>query len=206
MTFSLQTISLILLDLVSKTRDHSAVPVILYNYLSGKYMTDNPHSLESSLREKLIEHLFVGDLLRSLWRQGSRDIEVLRADVDRTGYDIVLESDGVLRHLQLKASYSRAKTSRVGININLARKPSGCVIWIWFDPDTIELGPFLWFGGQPGEPLPPLGDRIGKHTKGDRTGLKAERPNIRILGKGQFSTLSTMDDVSQALFGVASPS
>ncbi len=167
-------------------------------------MTDTAHYLESALREKVIEHLFVGDLLRCLWRQGSRDIEILRAEVDRAGYDIVLESNGVLRHVQLKASYRRAKTSKVGININLAQKPSGCVIWIWFDPDTIELGPFLWFGGQPGEPLPPLGDRVGKHTKGDRTGLKAARPNIRLLRKGQFLALSTMDDVAQTLFGVAS--
>ncbi len=167
-------------------------------------MNDTAHFLESGLREKLIEHLFVGDLLRCLWRRGSRDIEVLRAEVDRAGYDLVLESNGVLRHVQLKASYRSAKTSEVGININLAGKPSGCVVWIWFDPDSMELGPFLWFGGQPGEPLPPLGDRLGKHTKGDSTGLKAARPNIRLLGKGRFSALSTMNEVAQALFGVAS--
>jgi len=167
-------------------------------------MTDTDHSHESTLREKVIEHLFVGDLLRSLWRQGSRDIEVLRAEVDRAGYDIVLESNGVLRHVQFKASYRGAKTARVGIHTDLARKPGGCVIWIWFDPDSMDLGPFLWFGGQPGESLPPLGDRIGKHSKGDRSGNKAERPNIRMIGKGQFSALSTMDDVAQSLFGVGS--
>ena len=167
-------------------------------------MTDATHSHDSSLREQVIEHLFVGDLLRSLWRRGARDVEVLRAEVDRAGYDLVLECNGVLRHVQLKASYRSAKTSRVGININLARKPSGCVIWIRFDPDTMDLGPFLWFGGPPGEPLPPLGDRVGKHSKGDRTGFKAARPNIRILNKGQFSAFSTMDEVAQTLFGLAS--
>ena len=168
-------------------------------------MTDTAHSVDSSLREMVIEHLFVGDLLRCLWRQGSRDIEVLRSEVDRGGYDLVLESNGVLRHVQLKASFRAAKTANVGINIGLARKPSGCVIWIWFDADSMDLGPFLWFGGRPGEPLPPLGDRIGKHSKGDRTGHKAERPNIRIVRKGQFSALSTIDDVANALFGPSLP-
>ncbi len=167
-------------------------------------MTDPAHFLESGLREKVIEHLFVGGLLRCLWRQGLRDIEVLRAEVDRAGYDLVLESNGILRHVQLKASYRSAKTSQVSININLAHKPSGCIIWIWFDPDSMDLGPFLWFGGQPGEPLPPLGDRVGKHTKGNRTGLKAERPNIRLVVKGKFSSLSTMDDVAKSLFGASS--
>ena len=49
------------------------------------------HSTESSLREKIIEHLFLGDLLRCLWRKGTRDIEILRTEVDRDGYDLVLK-------------------------------------------------------------------------------------------------------------------
>lgn len=165
-------------------------------------MSEAAHFLESGLREKVIEHLFVGDLLRCFWLQGIRDIEVLRTDVDRAGYDLVLEVKGVMRHVQLKASYRGAKTAKVGINAYLARKPSGCVIWIWFDPDSMELGPFLWFGGAPGEPLPPLGDRVGKHTRGDSSGDKASRPNIRLIRKGEFSSLSTMGDVAGALFGL----
>jgi hypothetical protein len=47
-----------------------------------------------------------------------------------------------------------AKTARVGINAALQSKPSGCVIWLRFDPVTLALGPFLWFGGEPGKPLP----------------------------------------------------
>jgi hypothetical protein len=164
-------------------------------------MSQSAHFLESGIREKLIEHLFVGDLLRCLWRQGIRDIEVLRAEVDRAGYDLVLEAGGILRHIQVKTSYRGAKTARVGINTGLATKPGGCVIWIWFDPDTMDLGPFLWFGGEPGKPLPPLGDRVGKHSKGDSTGNKAARPKIRLIVKGQFSTLSSMAEVAQALFG-----
>lgn len=94
----------------------------------------------------------------------------------------------------------RAKTNRVDIHTGLARKPGGCVIWMWFDPESIELGPFLWFGGAPGEALPPLGDRMGKHSKADHTGKKAVRPNMRTVTKGSFTTLKTMTDVARALF------
>lgn len=163
-------------------------------------MIDTAHFFDSSLREKVIEHLFVGELLRCLWRRGVRDIEVLRAEVDRAGYDLVFEANGAMRHIQLKSSHRAAKTSEVGVNVNLAEKPSGCVLWIWFDPDSMDLGPFLWFGGRPGEPLPPLGDRIGKHTKADSTGTKGPRPNIRILKKVQFLTVPTIDDVVKVLF------
>jgi len=82
-------------------------------------MSETAHFLESGLREKVLEHLFVGDLLRCLWRKGVRDIEVLRAEVDRAGYDLVLECNGVLRHVQLKSSHRSAKTRDVKIHVNL---------------------------------------------------------------------------------------
>ena len=85
------------------------------------------HWLDSSLREKVLEHLFVGELLRFLWCRGRRDIEVLRAEVDRGGYDLAVECNGVLRHIQLKASHRDATASKVSVNIALAAKPNGCI-------------------------------------------------------------------------------
>jgi len=164
-------------------------------------MTDAAHFLDSSLREKVIEHLFVGDLLRCLWRQGVRDIEVLRGEVDRAGYDLVLEANGMMRHVQLKASYKGAKTARAGIHVDLARKPSGCVVWIWFDPETMELGPFLWLGDEPGRPLPALGDRVGRQTRGDSHGNKSARETVRMVNKGRFDRLCAMDELAAVLFG-----
>ena len=157
----------------------------------------------SSVLEKLLEHLFVGDLLRCLWRRGIRDMEVLRAEVDRGGYDLVLEANGFVRYVQLKASHSGGKAREVKINLNLARKPGGCVIWMRFDPKTLALGPFSWFGGQPGEGLPSLGEKIGLHTKANKSGIKAQRPNIRVLANTRFTKLMTIEDVADALFGAA---
>ena len=156
---------------------------------------------DSSLREKLIEHVFVGEFLRLLWQCGVRDVEVLRAEVDRGGYDLVLECNRLLRHVQFKSSHSGAKTSEVAISLNLAAKPSGCVIWVLFNPETLQLGPFLWFGAAPGLPLPPLGDHVARHSKADATGHKAEKPNLRVVKRGRFVPLATMEEVIAALFG-----
>jgi hypothetical protein len=87
---------------------------------------------ESSLREKIIEHAFIADLLRVLWLRGRRDIEVLRTEVDRDGYDIVLHCNGILRHVQLKSSYREATTARVDARTALEGKPSGCILWIFW--------------------------------------------------------------------------
>ena len=131
-----------------------------------------------------------------------RDVEVLQAEIDNAGYDIVLDCNGILRHIQLKSSFRGATTSRVNINLNLAGKSSGCVIWIWFDPESMDLGPFLWFGGSAGAPLPPLGERIGKHSKGDSAGHKATRPKIRVLNKGRFTRLDHIDQIADRLFEI----
>ena len=45
------------------------------------------HTEQSSYREKLLEHLFVGDVLRELWSWGVTDAEFLRPEVDCGGYD-----------------------------------------------------------------------------------------------------------------------
>jgi hypothetical protein len=159
------------------------------------------HSMNSSMREKILEHLFVGELLSYLWRAGVRDMEVLRAEVDAGGFDLAIECNGILRHIQLKASHQNARTARVEINTALARKTCGCVIWIRFDADSLRLGPFLWLGNLPGARLPELGDRIGHHTKGNSAGLKTLRPHIRTVNKGAFRSLPTIEAVAEALFG-----
>lgn len=164
-------------------------------------MPHNNHSAYSSRREMVLDHMFMGELLRYLWRTRDCNIEVLRSQVDNAGYDVVLECGGIVRHVQFKSSHRESKTREVGINIALAAKPSGCVIWIMFDQKTVELGPYLWFGGESGKPLPPLGGRVGKHSKGNSEGYKAERPNMRQVRKSQFKVLQTIEDVAVTLFG-----
>jgi hypothetical protein len=163
--------------------------------------SDASHYLQSSLREKLLEHLFIGELVQELWKRGRRDIEILRAEIDFAGYDLVLECNGVLRHVQLKSSHRTAKTRDVKVNLSLSKKPHGCVIWVKFDEATLKLGPFLWFGGSPTQKLPPLGDRIARHTKGDRSGTKLPRQNLRVVNRSKFTKVTMMSDLVTELFG-----
>jgi len=160
------------------------------------------HSADSSLREKIIEHAFVAELLRTLWRRGQRDVEVLRAEVDRGGYDVVLHCNGVMRHVQLKSSHRGASTAKITASLKLKDKPSGCVIWILFDQETLELGPYLWFGSEPGSALPDLGDKVAKHSKANSQGEKLARPGLREMARRSFTELQSMDEVVGRLFGL----
>jgi hypothetical protein len=163
---------------------------------------DPAHYAESSARENLIEHVFLGELLRGLWRKNVRDLEVLRPEVDSGGYDLALEFKGVTRHLQLKSSFIGARRSDVTAHVKLLDRPSACILWIFFDPDTLQLGPFLWFGGAVGEKIPTLGEKIARHTKPNAMLEKAEKPAHRVIPKSRFAKLDTIDDVIQKLIGV----
>ena len=139
------------------------------------------HSLHSSYREKLIEHLVIGELLKFSWKNKDFTLEVSKPEVDNSGYDIIAEANGIIRHIQLKTAFIGSATATQKIHISLAKKPSGCVVLVYFNNETLELGPYYFFGADPGLPLPSLENlKTAKHTKGDATGLKSERPNIRI--------------------------
>lgn len=162
---------------------------------------DHHHFRHSSFREKLIEHLFVGELLKLSWQSGDCSLEVAKPEVDNRGYDVIVERDGIVRHIQLKASHLQAKAAGQKVHIALAGKPSGCVVWVRFDATTLDLDPFLFFGGDAGKPLPSLsGFKVARHTKADMQGIKAEKPDHRIVPKSKFRVLASAEDLFRELF------
>lgn len=161
------------------------------------------HFTHSMLRERVVEHVFVGEVLRRLWRLGVTDVEVLRSEFDAGGYDLVLSWKDVVRHIQFKTSRAGGRTASIKVGAKLAEKPSGCVIWIMVT-DELDLQSYRWFGGQPGEPLPPIGDlKTARHTKANAQGHKAERLGHRVVPKSRFDQFESLDEVLRALFGDA---
>src|SRR6266566_9057256 len=144
----------------------------------------SPHSADSSLREQALGHLFLGQLLTFMWQSGVRDVEVLKSEVDRGGYDVVLEANGIIRHVQLKSSFRGSKVREVDVSTKLLRKPGGCVLWLEFDRESLAIERFYWFGGKAGDGLPDLGERVSRHSKGNSEGEKNERPVHRVLTRG----------------------
>ena len=159
------------------------------------------HSLHSSYREKLIEHLFVSELLKLSWQSGDCSLEIAKPEVDNKGYDLIAEAGGVVRHVQLKASHVGSTTRSQKIHVALAEKSSGCVVWIYFNEEDLSLGPFLFHGGEAGQPLPSLdGLKVARHTKANADGYKAERPDVRVVPRSAFEVIGRIDDLYDALF------
>lgn len=161
------------------------------------------HYKNSSFREKLIEHLFIGELLKLAWQNGD-SLEIAKPEVDNQGYDLIVEINSVIRHIQLKSTKVGGKASRQNIHLALSRKPAGCVIWIYFDEQTLTLGPFLYFGGAAADaPMGNLSDlNVAMHTKCDTKGLKKDRPNLRRVNKGAYTRYKSIPELYAKLFAV----
>jgi hypothetical protein len=159
------------------------------------------HYVHSTLRERIVEHVFVGDALRRLWQRGVTDVEVLRSEFDAGGYDLVMSFRKIVRHIQFKTSMVGGKAADVKASLKLKDKPSGCIIWILVTPE-LQIHSFLWLGSPPGQPLPDIQAlRIARHTKANAEGIKAHRPDQRIIPRGRFTPLGTLDEVLDKLFG-----
>ena len=159
------------------------------------------HYLHSALREKIVEHVFVGDALRWFWQHRVIDVEVLRSEFDAGGYDLVMSRGNIVRHIQFKASLAGGKRASVNASVRLLDKPSGCIIWILVD-SKLELVGYRWFGGSPGKPLPDIRSmKTATHTKANAKGEKAERPDQRIIPGNRFDSTDSLGKILEWLFG-----
>ena len=118
----------------------------------------------------------------------------------------MLECNEVLRYVQLKTSRQESKTARQKVNIALAAKPSGCIVWIVRSEDIESCRAslsYLFFGGESRMPLPSLeGFKVATHTKGNAEGVKKERAAIRVIPKAKFTPIATTRELVAVLFGL----
>ena len=167
----------------------------------GERSPDERQYRSSSHREKVVEHVFLGELLRYLWVQRIEGVQVLKPEVDAAGYDLVLSLGKTMRHVQLKTKTKGGKARFQPVHESLAEQPSGCVVWIVLNED-LSFDQFLWYGEVPGRPLVKLLKcRHAKRTRADSQGIKQERASTRSVPKSAFDRVIGMEGLVQRLFG-----
>ena len=157
--------------------------------------TQEQHYRHSSYREKLLEHLFLAELLQVGWfRNPERRIEVVRSEVDDSGYDLLLEYEGRRRYVQLK---SNKKATAPDVNVQLGNKEGGCVVIIVVEEpgenstQRYELT-YRFFGARVPEKRPALGGEIG--------GRKRNNPNKRRVYLKWFDPACNVTELFDKLF------
>jgi hypothetical protein len=164
---------------------------------NGQYATPI-ESKYSRFIEQMTEHVFIAEILQEAWFGFGKTIEVLRSEVDAYGYDLAIECNGILRHVQLKASQSARD---VTVHLSLSEKPRACVIWIRrkVDSSRMTLG-YLYFGGRGKQRMPPIEHfPMGTHTRGDK---KKKRRDTRVIKKKDFEPISDTAELLGVLFAL----
>jgi hypothetical protein len=164
---------------------------------------EEKHSLRSSEREEYVEYIFLASLCSHGWAT-DRFVEVSRSKTDAFGYDLVLSSGSVTRHIQLKASRVGGAARSQKINHALTQKTGGCVVWIKVDSETLVPRAFDWLDLPAGISLKDdLRGKVAKHTKANAQGVKNLRANIWEIPRTSFKSLATIEAVFDALFGAS---
>lgn len=128
------------------------------------------------------------------------EVDLLHSDIDASGYDVVLELPNGVRHIQLKAS---TKPKQVTANAKITDRPSGCIIVMIVDEETLTFEEFMWFGGQLGKPCPEIRTfPNARHTKGDSKGYKANRQDTYKVSAGKFERVKGFKSLVDKLTGI----
>ncbi|HET6398603.1 MAG TPA: hypothetical protein VFH47_03520 [Candidatus Thermoplasmatota archaeon] len=165
-------------------------------------MHDEKEYVESQRRENLVEHTMLSELLQDAWLRRQQPLDVLRGEVDASGYDLARVCNGFTRHVQTKSSKKPSKTAVHGGNGRLADMASGCVIWATVEEERASNRVVLHyrrFGDKPGEALPTLGNR--KMRKPRARGENAFRANTFRVTKGRFIPVGNIAELSDRIFG-----
>jgi hypothetical protein len=164
-----------------------------------------PRSIpENSLYiERTLQHAFLAKLCQLVWaNEASPLLEVSTAEIDNRGYDVVLSLGTVTRHVQLKSNRLGGKRRNADVHVGLAEKESGCVVWYEYDPASLEISNYRFFGGLPGKRLPNLAKfKVAKKSRGNAAGLKTDRRNVRLVPRNRFRAVSSLKDLLVRLFG-----
>ena len=158
---------------------------------------------DSSAFERLIEVTFLSDLLQEMWFARDRALDVMHSTVDAFGYDLVLQSQDLIRHVQLKAVRRGGGTSSWNLSTKLMDLPSACAIvieWVPNDHRRVDLS-YRFFGTTPGQAIPDLGGRVAKHSRANAEGVKGLRPGLRVVTKSRFAPMANIADLADHLFG-----
>jgi hypothetical protein len=159
-------------------------------------------SRNSTYIEKAVRHSLLSALIGSMWARGLSLLEIYSSEVDNQGHDVVLSTDRVTRHVQLKASKLGARRRSADVNVGLAKKPSGCVIWIYYDHRTLEIKDYYFFGGRPGRRMSLLQRyKTARNTRRNSAGIRTRRRNVKLVPKARFEHVESIEGLVRKLFG-----
>src|SRR5436190_1299223 len=109
----------------------------------------------SSHVENVLRHAFLAQLAGEVWRDDPNEpLGISNAEVDDSGYDVILERNAVIRRIQLKQAHEKKIPKKFSVRVEFATYPGSCVIVVAHA--LLDLRPisYSFYGSSPDQPMP----------------------------------------------------
>jgi hypothetical protein len=162
----------------------------------------------SSYVENVLIHRLVSDLAGEMWRRDPMvPLHVFNAEVDDSGFDLVLGRGDLLRYIQVKQVHKLGRASKFSIRLEFARLPGSCVVVVVHTEDTLHVDHFLFYGGAAHVPMPSIASNratVSPIRRGS-DGKRKTRENYRDIPRGRFRGPLNTAQLLDALFDESQP-
>jgi hypothetical protein len=157
----------------------------------------------SSYVENVLRHALIAQLSSLVWRRDPlAALEVFNAEVDSTGFDVVLSLGGAVRYVQLKQAHAGKVPASCSIRSSFAEIPGACLVLMSHTADSLELTHFRFFGGGPGQPMGDVRAFRTSKSAGRRSsaGVRKTRENYKDVPRRAFEGPMTASALLERLF------
>jgi hypothetical protein len=129
-------------------------------------------------------------------------LQVFNAEVDDSGFDVVLGFGSQLRYVQLKQAHSAKTPSHCSIRLSFSTIPGACVVLMSYSMDELRLTQFRFFGGEPDKPMATIANLPHSKSPGRRNemGERKVRVNYRDVPVSKFNGPLSPEQLFDVLF------
>lgn len=136
----------------------------------------------SSYVENALRHALIADLSSVIWkRDPAKALQVFNAEVDDSGFDVVLGLRSEVRYVQLKQTHEEKIPAHCSVRLSFSGLPGSCVVLMSHSISDLRLKSFRFFGAAPTEPMSAIDALKPTKSPGRRTasGERKVRLNYR---------------------------
>jgi hypothetical protein len=163
----------------------------------------NALSDRSSHVENVLRHAFLAELAGEVWRDDPNEpLGISKAEVDDSGYDLVLERNGTIRRVQMKHAHEQKTPKSFSVRVEFATYPGSCIVVISHTLSDLKPASYSFYGGGPDEEMPYIeAHRTTKSpVRRGADGKRKLRVNYRDVPFSRFKNGLPMRQLLQELF------
>lgn len=157
----------------------------------------------SSYVENVLRHAFLAELSYLVWENDPFDsLTISNAEVDDSGYDVVLARGNVIRHIQLKQAHEEKVPQKFSVRVSFAILPGSCLVVISHALADLRPKSYAFYGGGPTDEMPYIEVQRTTKSSGRRTadGQRVLRRNYRDAPFSRFKRGLSAKELLDELF------